>query len=219
MLRLGLPRLRGNQGPWLESLLGVSSTRGGERWNSSSVTRSSRKPKFAWPEGMVSPEDDFSEKPEYPEIDPETHQWNEHRRLRRKAELDWHKGLQEQPNPEAKTMYLNLKRYYCDILWLISFVLTDHKSTVMSVYMTWIWFCLNRQYGYIVHCLDEEYFDYDSQNFYKFITRTNVASENGLPDSYSGPDITEKANYFFDKVKEPLLDAVLFEMDGHRYAI
>jgi len=74
-----------------------------------------RKPAYATPhpEGSVSLiayEDDRSEQPEYPEIDPETHTWSEHRRKRRQAILDFHKRVQEQPNVESKTVEINLSR-------------------------------------------------------------------------------------------------------------
>jgi hypothetical protein len=91
----------------------------GERLNSSnggggggsSAAAAIKRSRFAYPEGMVPPEYDFTEKPEYPEINPEIHQWNEHRRLRLKAKLDWYQQLREQPNVEAKTVQMNMPRF------------------------------------------------------------------------------------------------------------
>jgi hypothetical protein len=78
-----------------------------------------------------------------------------------------------------------------------------------------------RKYGHYTYLLNEDFFDYGSQDLYKFMTRTKlVADDDGLPpDVYSAPELTEQAKYFLDKVKGPLLDALRFELDGQRYII
>lgn len=68
--------------------------------------------RFIYPEGMVPYEEDYVEQAEYPKTDPETHDWNEHKKQRRQKVLDFHKRIQERPNVEAKTLEWNLGR--CD---------------------------------------------------------------------------------------------------------
>lgn len=80
--------------------------------------------------------------------------------------------------------------------------------------MIYFEFFVHRKYGWLTSMLTEDMFDYDSQSLYKFITRTHLESDNQLPDFYSSPQITEKAKYFAEKVKGPLLDALKMEMDG-----
>jgi len=65
---------------------------------------------FKYPSGMVAYEDDYVDQAEYPEIDPETHDWPEFRKKHRKDMLDWYKRVQDQPNPEAKTLEINMPR-------------------------------------------------------------------------------------------------------------
>jgi hypothetical protein len=75
-----------------------------------SSARPNAKRRFLYPEGMIPYEEDYVEQPEYPQIDKETHQWTEQQKNRRQAALDWHKRIQNQPNPEAKTVEFNLPR-------------------------------------------------------------------------------------------------------------
>ncbi len=67
--------------------------------------------RFIYPEGMTAYEEDYTENPEYPEIDKETRQMNEFQRKKRQSLLDWHDKIKQQPNPEAKTLELNMPRY------------------------------------------------------------------------------------------------------------
>lgn len=70
-----------------------------------------------------------------------------------------------------------------------------------------------RQYGYKVFQVNENGFEYDSLKAYKFVTRTHVASTNQLPSHYAEPELNEKVEYFQNKLKEPLMEALAFELD------
>lgn len=77
----------------------------------SSKPRLKPKDRFSYPEGVLPYEEDYTEFPEYPEIDPETHQLTEVQRNKRQAILDWHQKIRDEPNPEGKTFELNMPRY------------------------------------------------------------------------------------------------------------
>lgn len=66
--------------------------------------------KFAYPEGMTDYENDWVEEPEYPKIDPETHQWNVHRRQRLQDLLDLRAKITNASCPETKNLELNMPR-------------------------------------------------------------------------------------------------------------
>lgn len=61
--------------------------------------------------------------------------------------------------------------------------------------------------------VNEDCFEYDSLNAYKFVTRTHVASNTQLPSQYTAPELNEKVEYFKNKLREPLSDVLAFELD------
>lgn len=69
------------------------------------------KSRFAYPEGMTDYENDWVEEPEYPRIDPETHQWNAHRRQRLQALLNLRAKITNASCPELKNLEWNMPRY------------------------------------------------------------------------------------------------------------
>ena len=60
--------------------------------------------RFAYPAGQVAYEDDYTDTPNYPPIDPETVRYTEARRQRLQAVDDWHKGMLAKETVEEKLM-------------------------------------------------------------------------------------------------------------------
>jgi hypothetical protein len=77
-------------------------------------------------------------------------------------------------------------------------------------------FSIYRHFGWRSLILRENIFDYDSEEMYRFITRTELI-EDKLPQVYSSPDLDKQAKYFADKLQKPILEAIQFELDEQRY--
>lgn len=100
---------------------------GGRRgWSSLPRTSKSR---FSYPEGMVAHEDDYLDEAQYPEIDEETHQFSKYQKDKHQTMLSWHQTIRDQPNPEAKTLEINMPRYcsttlilYINLMKLVLFI-------------------------------------------------------------------------------------------------
>ncbi|CAL8087343.1 unnamed protein product [Orchesella dallaii] len=73
-----------------------------------------------------------------------------------------------------------------------------------------------KQFGYTSFRVTEDVFDYDSLAAYKFVTRTHVASNTQLPDQYYSPELEEQVKHYVEEVKEPILDALQFELHSPR---
>jgi len=66
--------------------------------------------KFAYPPGQVDYSDNFSEKPEYPEIDPATRHISDHVRDRLKLKKAFHNEVKGKASPEEKNLAINMPR-------------------------------------------------------------------------------------------------------------
>lgn len=210
-----------------------SSVTGGPLEETSTTELRGSRSRFAYPEGIKDFEDDWTEHAEYPTIDVETHKWSVERRERHQLVLNWRKEIRDASCPEAKYLKIN-KWYELKLLWwsenvvntlVAEIALRMEDNEAVSMYLeclkelwltSWnICFFLHfiRKFGYKVFQVSEDLFDYNSLQAYKYITRTHVASDHQLPSHYSSPGLTEKVEYFKEKVKEPLLDALAFELD------
>ncbi|CAG7838182.1 unnamed protein product [Allacma fusca] len=138
--------------------------------------------KFA---GLKTFEEDYSETPDYPVIDPETRGLSEVSKKYLKDRLDWVDSIKNSPTVEEKLIQLNMRR----------------------------------KYGWKTNVINEDMFGYDCTPYYKFITRTYLVPENGLPAIYSDTFLTEKARHFAEQLREPLKDILRLEFEGTQHTV